>query len=60
MTDTERLARAVLLFHRGGAWTVQDREDWQVLTGKRDCTTRALCDFARQILDTGDRPVATG
>jgi hypothetical protein len=47
----ERLARAVLLFHRGGPWTEQDREVWLSLTGTPDATTRTLCDLARQVRD---------
>lgn len=50
----ERLARAVLLFHQGGQgghWTDHDSEVWLALTGERDCTTRVLCDLARQLRD---------
>jgi hypothetical protein len=45
----ERLARAVLLFHRGGIWTDWDREVWLALTGEHDATTRVLCDLAREL-----------
>jgi hypothetical protein len=45
----EKLASAVLLFHRGGEWTYQDGLAWQVLTGSEDATTKTLCDFARKV-----------
>jgi hypothetical protein len=49
----ENLAAAVLLFHRGGEWTAQDRVAWQVLTGSEDATTKSLCDFARKVTTHG-------
>lgn len=45
----ENLARAVLLFHRGGPWTLEDRQMWLALTGEEDATTKVLCDFARKV-----------
>jgi hypothetical protein len=53
MTSAERLAEAVLMFHRGGQWTQEDRHRWTALTGSEDATTRALCDFARAIQARG-------
>lgn len=50
MTDAERLARAVLLFHRGGEWTAWDTEVWSLLTGSSEATTKILCNFARRVL----------
>jgi hypothetical protein len=50
MSDAERLARAVLMFHQGSPWLPSDAISWQALTGERDCTTKALCDLARQTL----------
>lgn len=50
MDDAERLARAVLFFHRGGLWTKADQEIWLALTGKSEPGIRALCDFAREII----------
>jgi predicted NUDIX family NTP pyrophosphohydrolase len=50
MTDAERLARAVLLFHGGGPWTDHERAIWHALTGEHEATTRALCDLARRML----------
>jgi hypothetical protein len=50
MTPTKKLAHAVLLFHRGGEWTDQDRALWQQYTGTNEATTKALCDFARSLL----------
>ena len=49
LSDAERLARAVLLFHRGGTWTADDAEIWQALTGSTDATTRTLCELARRV-----------
>jgi hypothetical protein len=43
-----KLAAAVLLFHRGGPWTMDDMKAWEALTGSREVTTKALCDFARK------------
>jgi hypothetical protein len=45
----ERLARAVLLFHRSGPWTPEDRQMWTALTGEAEATTKALCDLARKV-----------
>jgi len=50
MTPGERLARAVLLFHRGGPWTDEDRALWEALTGATDATSRTLCDVAREVV----------
>jgi hypothetical protein len=56
----ERLARAVLLFHRGGPWTDADRAVWLELTGQRDATTRVLGDLAREVLAAaGHAPAPT-
>jgi len=52
MTDAERLAKAVLLFHGGGPWFARDRELWSALTGEREATTKVLCDLARRIRAT--------
>jgi len=52
MSDAERLAKAVLLFHRGGPWFDRDRELWSALTGEREATTKVLCDLARRIRAT--------
>jgi hypothetical protein len=49
LNNTERLARAVLLFHRGGPWTKNDQEMWEALTGAKDATTKALCELARVV-----------
>ena len=50
MTPLERLARAVLLFHRGGRWTGTDRNEWAMLTNDEDATKVVLCDLARRLL----------
>ena len=49
LSNAERLAQAVLLFHRGGPWTAADREMWKAITGEDEATTRTLCGFARKI-----------
>ena len=55
MSDAERLARAVLLFHNGGPWTDQERATWVALTGDYDATTvKLLCDLARRILASAE------
>ena len=59
MTDLERLARAVLLFHRCEPWTGQDRNEWAMLTDEEEATTQVLCDLARTLLHRhtqGDAP----
>jgi hypothetical protein len=50
MTGTERLARAVLLFDRGGAWTADNMAEWKVVTGSSEVTSKVLCDVAREVL----------
>ena len=50
------LARAVLLFHRGGRWALEDRMQWLELTGSKDATTKVLCGLARRLLDREDNP----
>ena len=42
ISPAEKLARAVLLFHRGGEWTENDRVMWIILTGQYEATTRAV------------------
>lgn len=55
MNDAERLALAVLLFHRGGPWTRKDHEDWKSYTGTPLAFTRTLGDLARRVLDNEQR-----
>lgn len=50
MTGNERLARAVLLFFRGGTWTDEDRVVWEVMTGHPGPTAASLCELARDVL----------
>ncbi len=50
MRSEIQLAQAVLLFHRGGPWTEEDRAAWLALTGSDEATTRTLCDLARRVL----------
>jgi hypothetical protein len=46
---SERLAKAVLLFLRGGPWLPEDQAIWCALTGSPLATTRTLGDLARQV-----------
>jgi hypothetical protein len=50
MTGAERLARAVLLFHKGGEWTPDNLAEWRVMTGSTEATTKVLRDVAREVL----------
>lgn len=43
----EKALHAVLLFHSGTPWDDVKQRDWEMLTGRHDCTTRALCDTVR-------------
>lgn len=56
MSDAERLATAVLLFHKGGQWTDSDDILWEKLVGSNSATSRTLCDFARNILFKKEEP----
>lgn len=56
MTDLERLALAVLLFHRGGAWSTDDHKNWLELTGTPLATSRNLCNLARKLIGNGPSP----
>jgi hypothetical protein len=55
MTDAEKLARAVLLFHGTIEWTADIREDWLFLTGSEEATTKTLCDLARKVRAAAER-----
>ena len=50
MTGAERLARAVLLFHRGGDWTPDNLAEWEVITDSSEVTAEVLCNLARDVL----------
>lgn len=45
-----KVVNALLMFHSGREWTVDDRAEWTALTGATECTTKSLCDFARSQL----------
>src|SRR4051812_6599472 len=47
LSEAERMALAVLMFHRGGDWTDGARAEWLALTGYDECTTVTLCNVAR-------------
>ena len=42
--------RAVLLFHSGGEWDEERRNEWHALTGEDEATTKILCDTVRRAL----------
>ena len=46
----ENALRAVLLFHGDAYWSAERRAEWLALTGRKDATTRALCDTVRAVL----------
>ena len=50
MTGNERLARAVLLFFRGGPWSADDCAVWETMTGQPSPTAATLCELAREVL----------
>jgi hypothetical protein len=50
MNNYEKLARACILLHKGGAWTHEDYEKWKEYTNSVLVTTKSLCDFARKII----------
>jgi hypothetical protein len=50
MTGAERLARAVLLFHKSGEWTPDNRAEWEIVTDRSEMTAEVLCDVARDVL----------
>ena len=49
MSDAEKLARAVLMFYQGVAWSQNDRETWLMLTGEEEVTTRTIGNLARRV-----------
>lgn len=51
--DERRALRAVLLFYSPD-WSGAQQREWEELTGRKEATTRALCDFVREVL--GDPP----
>lgn len=49
LPPSTRLAKAVILFLRGGPWLPEDQETWRTLTGSPLATTKTLADLARQV-----------
>lgn len=37
------------MYFQGGAWTQDDRENWKMLTGSDESTTRVLGNLARKV-----------
>jgi hypothetical protein len=50
VTGNERLARAVLLFFRGGPWSADDCVVWETMTGPPSLTAATLCELAGEVL----------
>jgi hypothetical protein len=50
VSDTERLARAIILFYKGGPWSPEDTQRWIELTNAPSVTTKELCNLARRVL----------
>lgn len=57
LNHLDRLIDAVLLFHHGGTWTAENQAQWLSVTGKPNCSSRALCDFAREIREGRAKPM---
>jgi hypothetical protein len=57
MSDAERLAKAVLLFHNPAWITPALRTMWEELTDSKDITTVNLCNLARRILSNATTTV---
>lgn len=49
--ELAKVARATLLFYRSSPWTSQYADEWRALTGRKEATTKALCDFIRETLE---------
>lgn len=49
-TPVKRLQQAILLFHSAEPWDEERQRQWQELTGRREATTKVLCDLARGIM----------
>lgn len=49
MTEAQKLAKAVLMFFRGGDFGAEQKATWLALTGSDEATTKTLCDLARKV-----------
>jgi hypothetical protein len=49
LSNAEKLARAVLLFHSSGPWDKERQEFWKSLTGTYESTSKSLCNLARVV-----------
>jgi hypothetical protein len=56
LSDAEKLARAVLMFHASPTWTDAHRATWKELTGSENATTVTLCDMARKLRSREEAP----
>jgi len=54
LEEQQRALHLVLAFHRGGAWTDEDRALWREITGGDEATTKSMCDHIRKVLDLQD------
>ncbi len=41
---------ATLLFYSGRPWGPEDQQRWEALTGRKEVTTKVLCDVQREAL----------
>lgn len=55
--NLEKVASAIICFHSGLPWTKETQASWEALTGRKEATTKSLCDFAREVLGIERRNV---
>lgn len=55
MTDAEKLARAIILFTRGGAWSSADHDNWRTYTGTPLALVRNLTLLAEKVIANEQR-----
>jgi hypothetical protein len=57
--DMSLVIEAVLLYFSAPPWGEAKQARWRQITGKDDATSRALCDWLREIRDTTYGPSLT-
>lgn len=56
MLDRRNAAlQLVLMFHKGGQWTDEDKAEWKRITGFDEATTKVLCDYIRKLALIGSK-----
>jgi hypothetical protein len=53
--ELESALRAVLLFYTVGPWDDLKRNEWELIIGTKEATTKVLCNHIRSVLDRRDR-----